>query len=56
MTHRVRHSSPELEFLPIERLGRLRRGLSMESSLLIDGKTINHLRNDQLIEAVNKIE
>jgi len=56
MNKRIRYSNPQLEPLPIERLGRVRRGLSMEISSSIDDETIDNFRNDQLMEAIKRIE
>jgi len=56
LTNRIRYSNPQLEPLPIERLGRARRGLSMEITSSVDDETINNFRNDQLMEAIKRIE
>jgi hypothetical protein len=56
LTKRIRYSNPQLEPLPIERLGRVRRGLSMEIPSSIDDETIDNFRNDQLMEAIKRIE
>lgn len=53
---RIRHSDPQLQFLPTERLGRSKRVFSLEVSTSISEDTINHLRNNQLLEAINRIE
>ncbi len=54
--NRERHSNPQLECLPIEDLVRLRRGLSMEVSSVIDDENIHNLRSDQLLKAIHIIE
>jgi len=56
MTNRHRRSKSQLQPLPIERLGRVRRGLSTGALSAIDDETVNHFRNDQLMEAINRIE
>jgi hypothetical protein len=53
---RVRHSNPHLEFLPTEKLGRLKRGLSLEVSSTINDETINRFRNNHLLEGINKFQ
>ena len=53
---RVRHSNPHLEFLPTEKSGRLKRGLSLEISPIINDETINRFRNNHLLEGINKFQ
>jgi hypothetical protein len=55
MKNRVRYSNPQLESLPIKEVGR-KRGLSVGSSSLSDDEAISHFRNDQLMEAINRLE
>jgi hypothetical protein len=56
LTNRIRHSNPQLESLPIENIGRSRRGLSMEISSSISDETINKFHYNQLLEAIRRIE
>ena len=55
-TERVRHSNPHLESLPTENSGRLKRGLSLQPSIVINRNTLHHFRKNQLIEAITRIE
>jgi hypothetical protein len=55
MKRRIRYSNPQLEFLPTENIGRLRRGLSMEVSMIGDESMDNFHRN-RLMETVRRIE
>jgi hypothetical protein len=52
MKNRRRYSNP----LPIEELGRFKRGLSVGSLSLSDDEAISHFRNDELMEAINRLE
>lgn len=45
---RVRLSTPQLEFLPREKEGRLRRGLSVDSIKLTDDTIVKRLENEQI--------
>jgi hypothetical protein len=57
LINRIRHSNPDLEFLPIERIGRLKRGLSLEATPLTNDDTlIDSFRNEILMKAIDKIE
>jgi hypothetical protein len=53
---RVRHSYSHPESLPNERSGRLIRGLSLEPSMVLDNDAIFHFQNNQLMEAITRIE
>lgn len=56
LTDRIRYSNPQLEPLPVDILVPYRRGFSMEFPSSIDDETINYFRNDQIIEAIQRIE
>lgn len=56
LTDRIRYSNPQLEVLPIENVGRYKRGFSMEIPSSIDDETIKYVRDDQIKEALRRIE
>ncbi|CAF1234388.1 unnamed protein product [Adineta steineri] len=57
LINRIRHSDPDIEFLPIESIGRARRGLSLgSSSLMSNNETINRFASIQLLAAIHKAE
>ncbi|CAF0745918.1 unnamed protein product [Adineta ricciae] len=55
LVNRIRHSTTELEILPIERIGRTRRGLSLETSPLKSSETVNRFEQKYLMDAIEEI-
>ena len=55
MNRRIRYSNPQLEFLPTENIGRLRRGLSMAVST-IDDESMGIFNRRQMMETIRTIE